>query len=153
MSMPNPGLPIGHDALVTAADRSALERQDTDMDRVFVPSDVPDTAQNRGTTDCSQPIPETVYFVVHSSDLLGHREHLVRSLLFESRSAAVSKLQQMRRAEPMKTFDVWQSSFYSEPKTWGYDVVLSSGRVMTRNGGGAQWTERPSSSTAGLTPS
>jgi hypothetical protein len=53
----------------------------------------------------------------------------------------------MRMAEPMKTFDIWQSSFYPEPKIWAYDVVLSSGKVMTRNGGD-QWIERPPSGIA-----
>jgi len=131
------------EALDAAADRCAIERQDMDMDRVCVDQDSQFPAPITREPADSGRIPETVHFVVQTSGLLGHRDHVVSSLLFESRSAAASKLQQLRAAEPLEEFAIWQSSFYPEPKTWAYDVVLSSGAVMTRRNGSATWTEKP----------
>lgn len=74
--------------------------------------------------------PADVFYVVHSSGVLGQREHDVSSLLYETHAQAHAELARLTAGNPAGNYDIWKSSTYLEPPGWLYCVVLADGTVI-----------------------
>jgi hypothetical protein len=74
--------------------------------------------------------PEEVFYVVHSSSMLGERSHRLSSDLYEARPQADAELARLRQTDPAGSYSVWKSVTYIEPAEWLYRVVRSDGTLV-----------------------
>jgi hypothetical protein len=76
-------------------------------------------------------LPADVYYVVRTlGSVVGERQHIVSSSLYETPSQAHAELTRLIAANAGDAYSVWKGSTYIEPARWGYDVVLADGTVL-----------------------
>jgi hypothetical protein len=74
--------------------------------------------------------PEEVFYVVHSTGVLGERDHRLCSDLYETRLQADAELPRARHADSAGSYGVWKSGTYIEPAEWLRRVVRADGTLI-----------------------
>jgi len=74
--------------------------------------------------------PEEVFYVVHSTGILGERDHRLCSDLYETRLQADAELARARHADSAGSYGVWKSVTYIEPAEWLHRVVRADGTLI-----------------------
>jgi len=74
--------------------------------------------------------PLEVFYVVQSADVVGERNHRLRSDLYETRPQAAEEIARLRHADSGGNYSVWRSTTYIEPAEWRHRVVRSDGTLI-----------------------
>ena len=79
-----------------------------------------------------QAAPQKVFYVVETvGEVIGERQHRVRSPLYESRQDAAAEFERLRKTAGTadKNYSIWSSVAHTEPADWNQDVVNANGSV------------------------
>lgn len=77
----------------------------------------------------SLPAPIDVFYIVQALDLPGRREHVVASILYETRQHAEVELARLCAADYGK-YSIWKGTTYIEPPQWGHPLMRADGVIV-----------------------
>ena len=77
-------------------------------------------------------VPIDVFYIVQSKGDRGERDHLLRSVPYETQAQAETELGRLRGADVTgaASYGIWRSTTYVEPAEWLHRVVRSDGTLI-----------------------